>query len=1102
MKHLLKNLGFQSFLWTQFLGAFNDNVYKIIVSMRAVHVAADKDAGSYYLALAGAVFVIPFLLFSGYSGQWADRFSKRSVMVAVKGFEISVMALGFAAFFSTRIELMLVVLFLMAVHSTVFSPAKYGFVPELLPDKELSRANALLEMSTFVAIVAGTALGSLLFAHWKHEPWKMGLVTLAVAVAGFFTSLRIPRIAPVGNAEPFRWNPFAEVITGTRRLCQQRVLWLTVVGISYFWFLGALFQMDLLLMGDEIMHLSDLRVGLMITALAIGIGAGSMLAGRLSGDKVELGLVPLGAAGMGSFCIFLYFVTPSYAGALAALALMGISGGLFIVPLNALLQQRAEKNEKGRLIATNNFFNTIGLLLASATLWGLHDKLHVGTDTLLLWFGILTLVSTVYLLKLLPDFLVRFTLWCVTHTIFRIRIVGGEHVPQRGAALLVANHVSYFDGFWIGSCIQRFVRFMVWKPHYEHWAANWFFRFSKAIPVGGGPREAVLSINRARQELQAGHAVCIFAEGAITRTGNLLPFKRGMEKIVDDLNVSIVPVHLNREGRSIIVSFGTPLPSGTTAHETRQAIAELGSESAVLRKDSNDLLHLRFARTARRNWSKFAMADSTGRELTYGKTLIASLMLARWIRKQRGVEKMIGVLLPASTGGALVNLAVTLAGKVSVNLNFTAGPEAMRAAIDQCGIRTVITSRAFLIKAKIDPVEGEVYIEEILASLGWQAKLGAFAAARWQPLRTLKHGQSPDSLATVIFSSGSTGTPKGVMLSHYNVISNIEATLKVFPLGPQDRIIGVLPFFHAFGFTVTVWLPGIAACGVAYHPNPIDAKAIGELVGKFRGTLLLSTPTFCAGYARKCTREQFASLRYVLVGAEKLREPVAKAFEEAFGVQLLEGYGATEMAPVVAVNIPDHQRGKDVQVGRKPGTVGHPLPGVAAKVVDAETGATLGANREGLLLVKGPSRMLGYLNDDARTAEAIVNGWYKTGDIGMLDDDGFLHITDRVSRFSKIGGEMVPHLRIEDAIRAAAAGVQCVVIGIADDRRGERLAAIYTGAISPDELWRKLAATALPRLWLPKRDDLHRADELPVLGTGKIDLKRARAMAEELVMIH
>src|SRR5579871_5748131 len=271
-KDLLKNAGFHSFLWTQFLGAFNDNVYKILVSMRAVHVAANSgQPSSMYLSLAGVVFVVPFLLFSGYSGHLADVVSKRKVLISVKIFEIFVMTLGFAAFFSTRIELMLVVLFLMALHSTIFSPAKYGIVPEMLPDKDLSRANALLEMSTFVAIVLGTSIGSFLFSAWKAEPWKMGVVLIAVALAGFLASLKITRVAPSGATAPFRWNPFAEVITGTRHLLKDRALTLTVVGISYFWFLGAFFQMDLLLVGSDVLKASDLKVGLMVTALAIGI---------------------------------------------------------------------------------------------------------------------------------------------------------------------------------------------------------------------------------------------------------------------------------------------------------------------------------------------------------------------------------------------------------------------------------------------------------------------------------------------------------------------------------------------------------------------------------------------------------------------------------------------------------------------------------------------------------------------------------------------------------------------------------------------------------------------------------------------------------------
>ncbi len=1133
MKTLLSHRGFQSFLWTQFLGALNDNLYKMIVSLRAVYVAAQTGQGGEYLSIALGVFSIPFLLFSGYSGYFADRFSKRKVLISVKVFEIGVMALGVLVFFSTDVRLMLIVLFLMALHSTIFSPAKYGIVPELSGDKDLTRANALLEMTTFVAIIMGTAVGGLIFKLWKEEPWKMGFLMVAIAVAGFATSLGITRVPPSGAKDKFQWNPFAEVITGTRHLLKDRPLWLTVIGISYFFFLGALFQTDLVVFGSDVLKVDETHIAMMVGCLAIGIGIGSMLAGRLSGDKVEIGLVPLGSALMTFSSAALYLSKGSYVMSILSLAVLGIASGLFIVPLNAYLQQRSGAGETGRAIATNNFYNTLGMLLASAALYSLHDKLHLSPATIILLSGALTIGVTIYIVMLAPEFLVRFLLWFATHTIFKIRIVGTDNVPRRGPALLVANHMSHVDGMLIGACLQRFVRFMVWKPYYDMKAFHWFFKLSKAIPVGtSGPRDMVRSIQDARAQLKAGHVVCIFAEGAISRTGNLLPFKRGLEKIVDGLDVPVVPVHLDRLWGSIFsfeggkffwkwpkkvpypvtVSFGEAMaPREAHAHDVRQAIAELGSEAVGHRKSRRDLLHLRFIKTARKNWSRMAVVDS-GKELSYGKALIGAVMVAQWAKKVRhnvdtnvdaarvgacatgggggGRGEMVGVLLPSSVAGCLANLGITMAGLVPVNLNFTAGAAAMRSAVEQCGITTILTSRVFLAKAKLEVMEGMVFVEDVLKE---QSKVRAFLIARFAPKFMLRAGKTPDSLATVIFSSGSTGNPKGVMLSHYNILSNIEAVSQVFWLGEQDRIVGVLPFFHSFGFTVTIWLPLVTGCAAVYHPNPTDAKAIGELVAKHKGTFLLSTPTFCSGYARKCTREQFATLRFVLVGAEKLRESIAKQFEEAFGVELLEGYGCTEMSPVIAVNVPNFEAGRDTQVGNKFGTVGHPLPGVAARIVDPETMEAKGANQEGLLMVKGANRMLGYVGGEAHSDD-----WYRTGDIAVLDDEGFLRITDRLSRFSKIAGEMVPHLKIEDAIHKSCGEAACAVVGIPDEKKGERLVVLYTGSLTGAEVWKRLAETDLPKLWVPKRENIYAVDCLPTLGTGKLDLRGVRARAEEL----
>jgi acyl-[acyl-carrier-protein]-phospholipid O-acyltransferase/long-chain-fatty-acid--[acyl-carrier-protein] ligase len=462
----------------------------------------------------------------------------------------------------------------------------------------------------------------------------------------------------------------------------------------------------------------------------------------------------------------------------------------------------------------------------------------------------------------------------------------------------------------------------------------------------------------------------------------------------------------------------------------------------------------------------------------------------------------VGIILPASAGGALANIAVLLAGKLPVNLNFTAGEEMMHGAIRQCGINTVLTSRLFLSKAHLEEIPGMVFLEEIRKTFTPLEKLSAALTAFFLPSRILEHyytkPQKPQDLATIIFSSGSTGTPKGVMLSHHNILANIESVRQVIHFTPSDRLMGVLPLFHSFGFSISLWLPLVTGFGAVYHPNPMDAKTIGETVQKYKATFLVSTPTFYAGYMRRCTSQEFASLRYAIAGAEKLREQIRKGFKEKYGLDLLEGYGCTELAPVVSVNVPDVIHGVERQIGHKPGTVGHPIPGVAVKVVDPETGRSLPCGQEGMLLAKGPNRMLGYLGQPELTEQVVRDGWYVTGDIASLDEDGFVTITDRLSRFSKIGGEMVPHMRIEEVINEILGSASSVVTALPDEQKGEKLVAFYAqNGMTKEELWDKLNQSDLPKLWIPKRENLFLIDTLPLLGSGKVDLKKVKAMASE-----
>ena len=1112
---LVTDGGFQSFLWTQFLGAFNDNVYKMIVSVGAVELAANQLLGSRYLALAGAVFVIPFLLFAGYAGQLADRYSKTRVLQITKAFEIAIMAVGMVALASHSLPMLLAVLFLLAAQANFFSPAKYGILPEMLDEAQITRANGLLELTTFAAIVLGTSAGSFLFARWKGEPLVMGGMLLGIAVIGSLTSWFIPQVASSGSREPFRWNPFGEVWEGTKRIRGERALWLTVAGISYFWFLGALFQMTVILAGSESLHLTETRIGLLVTALAIGIGAGSVAAGRLSGDHIEIGLVPLGAALLGASAI-LVGLAASFPGTLIFLAGAGFAGGLFIVPLNAYLQENAPPAEKGRVLATNNFWNMIGVVAASGVLYLFHDLLHAKPALVFIGLGALTLASTVYIAWLVPAPLVRLVIWTCARLLFRIRIIGAENVPKTGGALIVSNHVSYADAILIGCLSPRFIRFLMWQPLYENKCLNPVCRLFKTIPLAqDSPKNALRALRSARAELQDGQLVCIFPEGELTRTAHVKPFERGVEVIARGLeSTPVVPVYLDglwghalslKGGRpfgasrlrfrhSVTIYVGEPMVGNVSAEQLYARVLELGSEAAECAKQPDTTLSRAFIRAARKNWSRPAIADSTGKDLTFGETLATSWLLRNWVSAHCADSERVGLLLPSSVGGALANLGVTLAGKAAVNLNFTAGEEAMRHAIEKCGIRTILSSRAFAEKAKLPELPGVVFLEDLLASFTAADKLVAFVTARWLPARYLAGPALADDPAAIIFSSGSTATPKGVLLSHWNLIANAEATGEVYSVGSNDCMLGVLPFFHSFGYTYGLWFPLIHGLKAVFHSSPADAKTIGELAATHRPTLFLSTPTFCLSYLRKCTREQFASIRYLLVGAEKLRPKFATAFEERFGLKLLEGYGATEMGPAVSVNVLNGERS-----AYKAGSVGRPLPHVSLQILDPDTFAPLAAGETGLLLVKGPSRMQGYLGDPERTSEAIHDGYYVTGDLAFVDSDGFLHIVDRLSRFSKVAGEMVPHLKIEEAIDEILGSHASLVTGIPDDQRGERLAVLYTKAdLAPSELWRRLAATDLPRLWIPKRDNIYPVELIPTLGTGKVDLRAAKARAMEL----
>ena len=517
-----------------------------------------------------------------------------------------------------------------------------------------------------------------------------------------------------------------------------------------------------------------------------------------------------------------------------------------------------------------------------------------------------------------------------------------------------------------------------------------------------------------------------------------------------------------------------------------------------------------FLRTARRNWSKAAMDDSLKVGLTFGSALTRALALGRVLRRELGAEPYVGVLVPPSVAGAVANIALMFLGKIPINLNYSASNDVINKAVERCGIAQVITSRKFLERVKLTPNGSLLFLEEMPAKVGILDKAWAASVARVVPEAALgsflpgMKGDRPDATATVMFTSGSTGDPKGVVLTHGNVLSNVHQMRQHLRLDPIPVVaLGVLPFFHSFGYTVGIWTILLLGKKAVYHSNPLDAKVVGDLAEKHGVTLIAASPTFFRHYIQRCKPEQFRTLFHILLGAEKLKPEVARQIEAAIHVPPLEGYGTTEMSPVAAVNVPFDVdlRGGKVAAGNRLGTVGRPLPGTSVRSTDPETGATLPRGTEGMIHIKGPQIMSGYLNNPEATGKVLRDGWYESGDLGYLDEDGFLVITGRLSRFAKIAGEMVPHEGVEAAI-VAAAGVEdrsVAVTSIADPKRGERLAVVHTPwQTTPAEVCKKLIAGTIPKIWIPAAEDFVEVAEIPTLGTGKVDLRAIHEVASRL----
>ncbi|MEI6871090.1 MAG: AMP-binding protein [Verrucomicrobiota bacterium] len=725
-------------------------------------------------------------------------------------------------------------------------------------------------------------------------------------------------------------------------------------------------------------------------------------------------------------------------------------------------------------------------------------------------------------MKTVMETAIRWIGGLLVRSVYRIRVLHSMPVPE-GGCLLLPNHVSWVDAILLQAIFPRPIRFLVFEEYYRWRLLAPILNLFGALPVS--PTHAKEAVRAAADALERGETVCMFPEGEISRSGNLLRLQRGFELIARKAGKPVIPVWLDGLWGSIFsysggryffkwprqipypvtIAFGEQIAANeATVSRVRESLLSLGELCFQRRPFLEGHLGRAAIQGLARNPGAVAIADGLdGVTLSRGMLLSAALALAAKLRKQME-EPRIGIVLPPGRGAAVANLAVVLAGKVPVNLNFTASAASIAAAIRIAGLRTVLTAKTFHARLPEFPWTADLwFIETVLPSLKgrillWRSLATVLPAGAISALAGLPR-EGGEAECVVLFTSGSAGDPKGVVLTHRNLLGNIQQFSSVLGLKPKDAVLCCLPIFHSFGSTVNLWYPMISGLRMVTYPSPLDPVKNAELVETHKVKLLCSTPTFLRGYLRKVEPSQLRSLTLIVTGAEKLPMELAVAFQKRFGKEVLQGYGLTETSPVASVNIPEFafDRAAPPQPSSRLGSVGKLMPGMTAEIRDPDSGVRLKSTDTGMLWLKGVNIFARYLNDAVRTADVLQNGWFRTGDLGRFDDDGFLFIEGRLSRFSKIGGEMVPHEAVEDAVKKALGigedALVAAITSIPDEAKGEALVLISIKEVDMASLRHLLSEEGLPNLWIPRK--LVMTTEIPHLASGKLDLRRLQECA-------
>lgn len=1122
---LMLSRRFAPLFWCQFLSALNDNFVKNALVILILFKLGHEQSAA-LVALAGAVLVAPFFILSGIGGELADRYDKAEMAELLKRAELPIAIIAAAGFIFHSVPVLFVALGLYGVIAALFGPIKYGILPALLDAREIPAGNAFIESATFAAILIGTIAGGMAASENGASYLIAGLVVALAALCWIMARL-IPKTGADAPNLKIDLNPWTSTVTLLRSLHGDRRLWIGGLITSWFWLMGtAVLSLLPVLMKDTIGGGEGVIV-LSLVVFTVGIAIGSALAARASSKRPNLALVPVGALLMGLFLLDLAWVvggltkpaepltveaflaTVSGWRALADLTALAVAGGLYIVPAFAAVQLWAPIDNRARVIAACNVLSAAFMTVASLTLAWLQYH-GAGLGVLFTGLGVANILAVFAILAAWGRQGIQDVGVFVFKTFFGLEVRGYDNIPSAGTRAIIApNHVSLVDAAMMHSILPGHAAFAIDTGMAQQW---WVRPFLKLVNAHAIDPTKPLGTRHLIQGVKGGETLVIFPEGRLTVTGGLMKVYDGTAMIADKADAVIVPVRIDGPERShfgylnryqakktwfpkttvtILPPVSLDVPADLRGKARRQAagraLQDIMVDSAVKTANIDQTLFEALVEAREtRDTGRPVIEDPLGTKLTYSRLILGAQVLGAKLEGFAPVGSSIGVMLPNSAGVAVTFFALQSIGRVPAMLNFTAGAASLEAAVKAAQVSVILTSRTFVEKAHLEEVVARlsqrariVYLEDVKASIGILDKIrGKLQGSKPRVKR------KADDPAAILFTSGSEGLPKGVVLSHKNMLANAMQSLTRVAVNGQDKVFNVLPVFHSFGLTAGLVMPLVGGVPVYLYPTPLHYRIVPELVYGSNATILFGTDTFLNGYARAAHPYDFARVRLILAGAEAVKERTRQIYMEKFGVRILEGYGVTETAPVLAINTP---------LANKSGTVGRLSP-----LMEARLEPVPGIDEGGRLFVRGPNVMLGYMRvENPGVLEPPQGGWHDTGDIVSIDREGFISIKGRAKRFAKIAGEMVSLSAVEEMASELWPQTTSVVVSLPDARKGERLVLLTPQTTATRDAFQRFARQkGATELMVPS--DVVIVPKVPLLGSGKPDYVAALALAKEL----